>query len=524
MNTGNATSYVDSQGKTVIVHDYFLTIDQIERANRNEYSYYTTNDRGIEQHQSVFTNGSTFWMQAPENGVNEDTVFCIVQGGDGGVLADTRSEYYSAQNPDDNQFLITTNSLSRKDYNKSEAVIEDMAEYYGANSRNRVYMGHSISGDLVTNRAAEYLINEHNEGNQTRTMVVLNDASGLKPLFNSDVKNKDEKIESFDDSLVIASVQTKYFNEKPDGSVGIVPAYNGGKLDAYNEDLEDIARAGGNVLLVAYKADVSGDAHTESVGVSAELGFDNPATAVLKDGEFTFTNNGLKTINCSQIEYYYFDTNTNQWTKFDDVESAQNYLDYSAGKVNLYNSGFLTKEDGTYHIESASGPIEISEMDLERMILDFKHADPEKVKDMTLEEYIGVQLSARTGNEAEYDKVYTARALELLKDSMGDIRNHMNSLTSLNNLGKSAGEASNFASNCASFPSGVNTSGFRDAIDCVNQFGVNLENAYNETLKVHNSILDAEGIAPTFYQSNTFANAAANTQTSDFASDVTYIE
>ena len=53
--------------------------------------------------------------------------------------------------------------------------------------------------------------------------------------------------------------------------------------------------------------------------------------------------------------------------------------------------------------------------------------------------------------------------------------------------------------------------------------GANLETAYNAALAVHNALLDAEGIAPTYYQSNTYAHEAAHVDasTSNFANDHT---
>lgn len=513
-----ATSHVGPTGKTITDSDLsVLTADQVERANNNEYSYYSTNEYGQELHQSVVIDGKTFYIQVPTDGINEDTRFCIIQGGDGGVLSDSKAEYVSTQ--DKNVVLITTSSISTDDYSTSEKIIEDLATSYGANPKNRQYMGHSISGELVTNRASEYLISERENGEQTRASIVINDSSGLKKIFQNGDDSIEAKVNALDDSLIVGTINDNYFSKDSEGNLRIV---DGSRLDAYNEDLEKIALAGGNVILAAYV--MGGDPHTLSVGMSAAMGLDDLTSAQLASGSYGFTDQFMNAQTCSGMNYYYFDTSKKQWVEFETVEAAQSYLDYSEGKVELYNNGFLEKNNGAYYLKTPDGLEEISEMDLENIILSYKNSDDEEIQNMSLEEYISSKIGPGSGRDsAEFNLVNTGRAVESLASSLASIGGHMKSLTNINGLNTQAKGTSKFLSSCPSFPSGVNTSAFMAANDCISAMGKQIETAYNAALGVHNALLNAEGLAPTYYQSNTYAHeaAVASSATSNFASDNT---
>ena len=57
---------------------------------------------------------------------------------------------------------------------------------------------------------------------------------------------------------------------------------------------------------------------------------------------------------------------------------------------------------------------------------------------------------------------------------------------------------------------------------CVNKLGSDLENAYNATANLYNTMAEFENVATSFYPSNTYSNAgtSANSDVSNFATDV----
>ena len=484
--------------------NYTLENYDLEGVLNNQYNKYSTNELKI--------NGRGYLVYCPDT-IDENTTFCIAGRGAGG-LVDINSLVTTGT--DRNEIVIAPVDLEEQDYQGAIDLARDIADKTGANAGATTYTGHSASGPLMTKAALNDLKEQHAAGEQTKAVLVLNDSTGERPILNSTAP---EDVADFDGSLVIANVQSKYIYNDEDGN--IKGLQNGCRLSTYDQDLEAIAEAGGAVVIAAYDID-SNDRHTDSVDFAAAVGLQKAGDSTLLDNNFSFVDRYGNTVICEKVDYYYYDTESKKWVQFPSAQEAQTYVDLAAAKVDLFNNGFLEKENDTYYLKTPDGLQEVSEMDIERMIIEYKNSTDEETKKMSLEDYVKNRIGSGSGKDsAEFNLVDTGRAVDTLAASLKTIGGHMQSLTNISGLNKQAKGTSKFLSGCPSFPSGVNTSKLSAASDCISRMGANLETAYNAALAVHNAVLETEGLAPTYFQSNTYANEATSvsTNTGNFADD-----
>ena len=486
------------------MQNYTLDNYDLEGVLNNQYKEYNKSE--------LIIDGRSYLVDCPEQ-IDENTTICIAGRGAGG-LSDVNS--VRASSPDQNVVVVVPVGLTNEDYEGAIDLAKDIANKTGANGNNSTYTGHSASGPLMTYATVNDLKESHSAGEQSRATIILNDATGERSIFN---QVAEEDIKELDDSLIIANVQSRYIANNPDGTINAMY----GRIAAYDQDLEAAAKAGATVVIAAYDID-SDDRHTDSVDVMNALGLQRGGNSVLLDENFSFANRYGNPTTCRNMSYYYFDTDSDQWVKFESAKDAQIYIDTAEAKVSLYNSGFLQKENDTYYINTPDGLEEISEMDIQNMVIEYNRIREEEGKpSVSMDEYIKTRLGTTGTDAAEFNLVDTGRAVDTLHKSLNSIGTHMRSLTDIKGLNSRRNTSSKFLSSCPSYPSGVNTSALSAVGDCISKMGVNLETAYNAALAVHNALLDAEGIAPTYYQSNTYAHEAAHVDasTSNFANDHT---
>ncbi len=486
------------------MQNYTLDDYDLDGVLNNQYKEYSKSELVID--------GRSYLVDCPEK-VDENTTFCIAGRGAGG-LTDVNS--LRASSPDQNVVVVVPVELHKEDYEGAIDLVKDMASKTGANGNASIYSGHSASGPLVTAAAISDLKESHAAGGQSRATIILNDTTGERSIFN---QVPQEDVSELDDSLVIANLQARYIVENPDGTI----ASMNGRLATYDQDLEDAARAGAAVVISAYDID-NDDRHTDSVDVMNALGLQRGENSLLMDENFSFPNRWGNPTTCRTMNYYYFDPKSDQWVKFESAKDAQVYIDTAEAKIALYNSGFLQKENGTYYINTPDGLEEVSEMDIQNMVIEYNRIREEEGKPpMSMDEYIKARLNNTGSDGAEFNLVDTGRAVETLYKSLNSIGIHMRSLTDIKGLSTRRNTSSKFLSSCPSFPSGVNTSALSAAGDCISKMGVNLETAYNAALAVHNALLETEGIASTYYKSSTYGYEAAHadTNTKNFANDHT---
>ena len=481
-----------------------LDIEGILSNNYNKYPHH------------AYIGNQEFLIQVPSE-INEDTTYCLAGRGSGG-LSDINPLLYTTDGQ--NVIMVAPVHTAVSDYTGGIDVINSLADQIEeqtgirTNTSNSTFTGCSAEGPVVTAATVDYLKQEHAEGRDTRATVILMDSKSPTPIFN---QVKSEDVDELDDSLIVAVAQSWYI----DDSNGDVKVVSGTRLDAYDDNLIEAAHNGANVIIAAYDIPGAGeykDHHVESVSITAALNLQKGVDSKLLDGQFTYIDVNGSIQSCEGMNYYYYDLTDEKWVEFPDLESAQNYVDYATGKVELYNTGFLRKADGTYVI----GDQEVSSDELERMILSYKESGDES---LSLEEYISKNLGGNWGTDAaEFNYRDTLAAVETLRASLDSIGGHVNSLGSINGLGIKTNPHSSFLSDMNAYPSGINTQGFQNAQDCLGKMCAQVENAYNVAVGVHTALLHAEDMAPTYYKSNTYADKASQTTTEPFAEDVTYVK
>lgn len=459
--------------------------------------------------------------------VNKDTTVCITCNGAGGDgLVDVESVFRATG--DKNVILISPTGQNDTDYRVTQKIANELTDknspLYKDFVNNGVhitesptnkcitYGGHSNSSKCVIGTTIQHLMHEREKadgsGAQTRDMVLLNDPEHTQ-LLNREGK---ENLEKLDDSVIFVTTQQRYLDTE-DGK--LIGAVNGGATESYYQDLVDMGEAGALVMLVGYDKTM----HTQAVEMTSELGWYDLKNAKLTDFvKFESKRGDNETLEVN-LQYYYYDAEKSEWVTLSNVQQAQSILDFATGKVELYNSGFLVKEDGTYIL----GGQEVSSEELKRIISDYKQS---KDKNMTLEEYISKNLGGSGGgtDTAEFNYKDTLAAVETLKSSLDSIGSHVSSLGNISGLNVSTNPHSSFLKDMKGYPSGVSTQGLQNAQDCLNKMCAQVENAYNIAVGVHTALLHAEDMAPTYYKSNTYAEKATKTNVETFAEDVTYVK
>ena len=459
--------------------------------------------------------------------VNSDTKVVITCRGAGGfTLDDIESVHRLAK---DDEIIISPYNQNDSDYRTALKVAEALTDENSSLNQSLkeegvnitstpddnciTFGGHSNSSKMVVGTTIQHLMHEREKedesGSQTRAAILLNDPERAQ-LLNSEGRNN---LDVLDDSLVYIATQKDYMEFDDAGN--FVGANNA--LYSYKADLEDMGRSGATVILASYDMEMGGQGgnfHTESVEfTSAAHLYDLKNATLLDSGSFVSARNN-QNINV-QLKYYYFDAEKDEWVTLKDAKEAQALLDYSTGKVELYNSGFLVKEDGTYILNGT----QISEDELKNLITDYKESGDVSI---SLEEYIKENAGKYSGgtDKAEFNHNDTLKAVEELSNTLNGIQKHMDSLVDFDELHRNSSSLNSFFDGASSFPSGVNASSFSSAEECVRKFGQNIENAYNISVNVHTTLLHAEDLAPTYYKSNEFSSSQSASSKVEFATDM----
>ena len=498
----------------------------------------------IDEKQRGYLSDDEFKIQFPDE-VNENTRVVVAYRGANSV-GDVDSVFTAAEgqnviviapiNEANNEYnnnyetaIKMANSLTDEDSKLVQSLAANGVNFNGTPSSSSItYSAHSNSSKEIINAASNFLTYEHQQGNQTRTSIVLYDPERT-PLVNS---NTSKNISEFDDSFIFTEVQQQYIKTDGDGNI---TGAQGGFL-SYKADLETLAKAGATVVVMGYDMDPDGwkphppsdNWHTESVEMSSVMGLFDIERGILDDGPLSFVsakNNGKSMI--TEFKYYYFDVEQNAWVTFPSSVEAQALVDIASTKVSMYNAGMLSKADGKYTITLNGESREISPENLDSFLLAFKekYRDSGQMDEKTFEEFMEEfsKFDPRGSDEAQGNLKNVENVCWLLKETMGDIGMHMKSFGSLPALSnKSTGELSKYLENMNAFPKGVNTSSFESSMECVNKLGSNIEKAYNASIGVYNAWVAAESSAPTFFQSNTFGDAAnqASEDVTNFAQDL----
>ncbi len=509
--------------------DRRLDISSVGAGSYTEYDWKIGEVEPYGEGEYLRVNDHSYYaIQFPDE-VNTDTRICITCKGAGGYhLDDIESVHRITDLRDENIIVISPRYQDDTNYRVSQKISQELqdenSDLYAALLENGIniqeapndncitYGGHSNSCKTVVGSTIQYLTHEREseDGQQTRAAILLNDPEHTQ-LLNAEGRDNLDKL---DDSVVMVNTQQQYMVTDDSGNfVGATDA-----LSSYKGDLEDMARAGATVIVAGYAMEMGGQGgnfHTESVEMTSQYGLYDLANATLVDGKGSFVSarNG-KTITFD-IDYYYFDAEKDEWVTLKDAKEAQAILDYSTGKVELYNSGFLVKEDGTYILNGT----QISEDELKNLILDYKESGDQSI---SLEDYIKENVGKHSGgtDKAEFNHNDTLKAVEALSNTLNSIQKHMDSLVDFDELHRNSSSLNSFFNGASSFPSGVNASSFSSAEECVRKFGQNIENAYNISVNVHTTLLHAEDLAPTYYKSNEFSSSQSASSKVGFATDM----
>ena len=458
-------------------------------------------------HHYYKISGKYYYFEFPSRsrGIDENTSFCIVEGGTGTTQMTAGRSQGSPmnvvagadRNGNENTIFVNCNAGTT---GMSGDIVDEIAETTGADRTNRVYMGHSASGFQVTKAANDYLKREKEEGRETKTMLVLND-----PTYGGSedpILQDGAKAENFEDSYVVSMGPT---------SLG----YSGKVKES---DLQELGKAGARVLLIGGNYQ-----HTDfNDKLSPALGL--------------YDQHSVNLANVPGLTFWTIDKNGKP-VKLT-YEQAQAYNDASVGRLDMFNQGFLSKSTGEYVLTAGEFKFALSEEELDKMAMNFERGDK------SFEEYLQENYRVdREGNLLDKDGniVGTTRgapnndnvpptlrevgiACEALQASLNDIGRHMQSFGNIPGLNETAnGKLSSYLSEMNAFPSGVSTGGLQACMDnCVNKLGRDLENAYNATANLYGTMAAFENAAPSYYPSNTYANAgtSASANANNFASDI----
>ena len=530
----NGVSYVGPTGKTETQlfseDNCFLSVKATiepskSKPSQGNFAYdIVQNITGYGQDYSKDTRARRQYIvynKTPET-IDKNTCICICEGGAGGVYGDIATPIIKNPNvQNSNVAIINVQSSSLEDLEGTSLVADRLASDTGANRTNRVYMGHSMTGPEMAKVATDYLRNEHAHGRETKTTLVLNDCK------NDSIFKETEGLgaaEEFDGSLVIASVQSKYLRQNKE--TGEYTVKNGTRLDYYDEGLKACAENNADVLVVSAYAVV--DEHVSSNEVTANLGLCDPHTAILTDSVVT---NG----NTRSVQYFHYDKEGNL-VPFSDAKEAQAFLDASVGRMDLFNAGFLHQNGDNYILNAGGRVQEATREEIDSFVLECRRAyDETGHGDQTFDEFMDKYAQTHSiGASNNNDSVPpnsedVGKACAALLDSLGDIKNHMDSLLDIPGLDKKQsvsdihhGKAQkDFLDGMNSFPNGVSTAGLEARKDCVNSLGSNLEDAYNATANLYEVMTNSEGSMLTYYPHNNFSNAGrVEDKVDNFAEDI----
>ena len=446
-------------------------------------------------HRYYKIDGVYYYFEYPDGskGPGKDTSYCIIEGGTGTTQMTAGSSPGSpknvvnkaASNGNQNTVFVNCNSGTT---GVSSDIVDELAGKTNGDRTNRVYMGHSASGFQVTNAAYNYLKKEHDDGKETKTMLVLND-----PTYggrDDRILNGGMDVDDFEDSYVV--------------SMGPASLGYSGKIS--ENDLTSLAQSGARVLLIGGPTGW----HTEyNDKLSPALGL--------------YDQHSVNLSNYSGLTFWTLDSKGNP-VKLS-LKEAQEYNDSSVGRLGLFNHGYLTKQDGEYVLQNSGFSFVITNEQLEKLSLDFERSgldfnryilDNYNVdKDGNLYDKNGNKVATIKGapnnDNVPPSLAEVGKACEALLTSLGDIGRHMKSFGNIKGLdNKAKGGLSDFLSSMNAFPSGVSTAGLQTSMECVNKLGSNLEEAYNAAANLYDVMDSRESAAKTYYPSSTYSNAGTS--------------
>ena len=430
---------------------------------------------------------------------DNETCLCICEGGTGTVSSVPYERLEPNLSSDSNVILINSDANANINVSTTGIVADDIALETGADRTNRVYMGHSASGPITANSAYNYLKSEHSQGRDTKTTLVLNDS------MNAHVCSSENQAKEFDDSLVVATI----------------PSNAQAGYSTYKQDLERMGNNGANVMVVKFDGDFAHD-HENSNNVSAQLGFCDPAHATLTDQVTFNTPSGETTRN---VTYSCYDADTRSWVDFKSASEAQVFLDTSVGKEQLYNGGYLHKEDGTYVLGNNTV---ITDTALDSLAYDFKTSG------LTFDEFMeqnaenivtdengnitGYIYTPRGSDGEDHSEDKVNRTVDNLSKYISDYTDKISSLKTYRDGSFKINSDTACSKDKGTFPGGIagSLSALSAQLDCLDgKSAENLDAAYGRASAVQAAIKDANDNAPSFGGNN-----YTNQTPSNFAEDL----